>query len=127
MNLKTLAATPLLLLGLFLVFHLSRSLWGMYHRTDRVGELKNEIQKLREEKSRLEEEKAFRQTAEFIEQEARNKLQMTKEGEHILVLPDSQNEKIPKSKTPALPAGRQVPKTEGKPNWKKWVEFWLKM
>lgn len=121
MNLKTLAATPLLLLGLFLVFHLSRSLWGMYHRTDRVGELKNEIQKLREEKSRLEEEKAFRQTAEFIEQEARNKLQMTKEGERIVVLPQKDTEPTAEKRGTTTPAPAQ------KPNWQKWVEFWLKM
>jgi cell division protein FtsB len=121
MRWRKLAAIPLLLLGLFLVFHLSRSLWDIYHRTDRVGELKNEIQKLREEKSRLEEEKAFRQTAEFIEQEARNKLQMTKEGEHVVVVPQKDTESNAKGreKTTTIPTQ--------KPNWQKWVEFWLEL
>ncbi len=117
MNLKKLLTLPVLILGLLVVFQLSRSIISIYGRGGRVKELVAEVAGLEKKKQDLEQEKAFRQTPEFIEREARDRLRMVKEGERILVLPGEQNEESSKFKV-------QSSKNEEKKNWEKWIDFW---
>jgi len=119
MQVRKFLAIPILILGLFVVFQLSRSIISIYGRGGRAVELVAEVAGLEEEKKELEQERAFRQTSEFVEREARDKLRMVKEGERILVLPEEQNKKTPNTK-------HQTPNNGVRANWKKWVEFWLK-
>jgi len=119
MGLKKLLAIPVLMLGLLIVFQLSRSIISMWGRGGRVEELKAEVAGLEKEKEELEREKAFRETAEFVEREARDKLRMVKEGERIVVLPEGQNEERAESGEPRA-------ESQEKPNWKKWVDFWFR-
>jgi len=118
MNFKRLLAIPALIVGLLVIFHLSRSIVGIYRSGGRAEGLRAEVAGLREEKKELEEEKAFRESLEFVEREARDKLRMVREGEHILVLPGGQDEQIRNSKF-------EIRNDEEEPNWKKWVEFWF--
>ena len=120
MQIKKLLAVPALIFGLFVVFQLSRSLVNMYGRGGRGKELAAEVAGLEKEKQDLEREKAFRETEEFVEREARDKLRMVREGERILVLP---NEARMGAETDADGRGREV--GGEKENWKKWVEFWF--
>ncbi len=121
MTLKKLLTVPALILGLLIVVQLSRSIISIYGRGGRVGELAAEVAGLEKEKEDLEREKAFRETAEFVEREARDKLRMVREGERILVLPDETR----------MSADRQadergtVVDVQSLPNWKRWVEFWF--
>jgi len=120
MNFKKLLTIPALILGLLIVVQLSRSIILMHGRGGRGKELAAEVAGLEKEKAELEREKEFRQTEEFVEREARDKLRMVREGEKILVLPDGQNENGSGFKV-------QGSKNEGtEANWKKWVEFWLR-
>lgn len=126
MNLKKLLAIPVLLLGLLIVFQLSRSIINMYGRGGRGKELAAEVAGLEKEKQELEGEKEFRQTQEFVEREARDKLRMVREGERILVLPESQDEESSKFNLPAGKVGVQSSKNDEEgANWKKWVDFWF--
>ena len=119
MKLKKLLSVTALILGLLVVVQLSRSLINMYGRGGRVKELAAEVGGLEQEKQELEREKEFRESLEFVEREARDKLRMVKEGEHILVLPGEQNKEIPNTQY-------QIPNNKGEANWKKWVDFWLR-
>jgi len=119
MKVRSLLLVPALVVGLLIVFHLSRSIVGLSRSGGRVAGLVVEITTLEKEQEELRREKAFRQTEEFVEQEARDKLRMVKEGEHILVLPGERNEEKANSK-------EQRANSEGtKTNWKKWVDFWF--
>ena len=118
MNLKKIATVPALILGLLIAVQLSRSIINMYGRGGRVGELAAEVSGLEKEKEGLEGERAFRQTQEFVEREARDKLRMVREGERILVLPGGQDEEISNVKD-------QISNDEEEANWKKWVDYWL--
>ena len=120
MKFKKLLTIPVLILGLLIIFQLSRSIVNIYRRGGRVEELAAVVAGLEKEKEELEREKAFRQTEEFVEREARNKLRMVREGEHILVLPESQDGEKARSEEQEAKSG------EEKPNWKKWAEFWLR-
>lgn len=121
MNPKKILAIPVLLLGLLVIFQLSRSVINIYGRGGRVGELLAEVAGLEKEKEELEREKALRQTQEFVEREARDKLRMVKDGEKILVLPGTQINADGKQDERGKTAG-----VKAIPNWKKWVEFWLR-
>ncbi|MBU0649698.1 septum formation initiator family protein [Patescibacteria group bacterium] len=56
-------------------------------RGDRLIEAKAELESLQQQKLALEKEAEYRQSAEFIEEEARNKLNMVKPGEEVYIRP----------------------------------------
>lgn len=118
MNLKKLAVIPVFLLGLLICFQLSRSIIRIWQSGGRVEELLREVLALEEKKRSLEEEEAHYQTEEFIEDQARNRLQMVKEGERMVILPEG----APKNADVAADGrGNAV----GRPkNWELWVEYW---
>ncbi len=119
MKFKKLLAVPVLVLGLLIIVQLSRSIINIYGGGGRVEELAAEVVELRKEKEELEREKAFRQTQEFVEREARDELRMVREGERILVLPGGQDEESSKFKI-------QSSNSEEELNWKRWIEYWLR-
>jgi cell division protein FtsB len=120
MNLRKLAVLPLFLLALYLIFHLSRSIWVTYRRTDRLSDLRQEITQLEGEKERLESERARRQTAAYVEEEARNRLNMVREGERMVVFPGT-----PKDAELNAEERRNSPAPRPKANWRKWVKYWV--
>jgi len=56
-------------------------------RGKRLIEVKKELTLLQQEKERLEKEAEYRQSPEFVEKEARNKLNMVKPGEEVYLKP----------------------------------------
>jgi cell division protein FtsB len=56
-------------------------------KSKRLIEAKRELTALQQEKDRLEKEAQYRQSAEFVEKEARNKLNMVKPGEEVYLKP----------------------------------------
>lgn len=79
--------------------------------------MRREVLSLKAERERFSAEKAYRQTPEFVEEQARNKLQMVKEGERVVVLPRS---------AVGERGGEGQEGTLEKRNWERWVEYWLK-
>ena len=53
----------------------------------RLIDAKKELEALQKQKTDLDKELEYRKSAEFIEQEARNKLNMVKEGEEVYLKP----------------------------------------
>lgn len=82
----------------------------------RVESLKAEVGELEAERKVLAEEKVYRETAAFVEKEARDKLKMVKEGEHLLVLP----EKLPVLGAAATASGESTP-----PVWRQWWQVFF--
>ncbi len=121
MRLRKFLTIPLIILGLLVIIQLSRSIINIYGGGGRVGELAAEVVELQKEKEELEREKAFRQTQEFVEREARDKLRMVKDGERIVVLPDTQKN----AETNVEERGKVIGE-ESRPNWKRWIDFWLR-
>lgn len=76
------------------------------------------MQELRVEKEQLEKELAYRQGSEFIEREARDKLNLLKPGEAVVVL-DRQRPKM---------VGRASTGGEGQsalPNFRQWLQLFF--
>lgn len=102
----------LLVLGLYLIVSLSRDVW---HLVQKETEIKKSQFQLSQQmatnwqlKQRLEEV----QSPKFVEQEAREKLGLAKEGETVYVLPGSLGK---------LQTGLgEVEQEKDLPNWRKW-------
>lgn len=96
-----------------LVVNLSRSIWDLWRRRDILGERQSVLKRLETENKRLQRELEYAQSPEFIEQEARNRLGLGREGEEVVLLPKHQD-----SGLRTEDSGEK--NKEELPNWKKW-------
>jgi len=72
---------------LWLIFSVGRQIYFLSKAGKRISLAQQKMLQLEQEKKTLEKELASRNTNEFIEKEARNKLGLVKEGETIAILP----------------------------------------
>ncbi len=96
-----------------MVLNLSRSIWDLWRRRDYLSERQAALSRLKAEQTRLEAELSEVESPEFIEQEARNRLGLGKEGETIVLMPKLQESGIPNQES-----GKE--QQERLPNWKRW-------
>jgi len=88
----------------------------MFRAKDELKLAEQKIEELQKEAAILTEKKDFYQSEEFIEQEARNKLNMVKEGETVVVLPPNLKELLgEKENQPQILL----------PNWRQWLNLFL--
>lgn len=106
----------IILIGIGLVISLSRSIFKLLQAADRLKLAEQELAQLEKEHQSLVEQKEYYQSEEFIEQEARNKLNMARPGEAVVVLPPNVGELLGETET------KSVPET---PNWKMWWELFF--
>jgi len=82
-------AKNILFSGLLLILSVSSvvATVNVLKRGGRLLEAKRELEALQQQKADLEREAAYRKSPEFVEQEARNKLNMVKPGEEVYLKP----------------------------------------
>jgi len=107
----------LLLFGffLYLLISLGERVFSLWQAEERVRRIKRQWEEVRAKNEELVEKLGYVESEEFVEKEARDRLNLGKEGEVIIVLPKELVEK-------------EVEKEEKKedlPNWKKWVEVFF--
>lgn len=101
-----------IVVSIVIVINLSRSIWDLWRRRDVLGERQEVLRRAEEENKRLQSELEYAQSPEFIEQEARNRLGLGREGETVILMP---NDKL------QMTNEKTEDKTVGTlPNWKKW-------
>ena len=76
----------ILVLLVFVVFNLVKVMVQTYSASSRTNTLEGEVSGLKTQYKELEQEKAYRQTAEYVEKEARDRLQLVKQGETVVVI-----------------------------------------
>ena len=101
----------IIILGISLIVNLSRDILRLLKAADQVKLAEQKVEELKTEKEKLVKKKEYYQSAEFIEEEARNRLNMARPGETIVVLPANIEE---------LASRRQRSQTPDLPNWEKW-------
>jgi len=89
---------------LWLIFSVGRQVYSLFQAGKRISLAEQKILLLEKERKRLREELAKRDTKEFIEKEARDKLGLAKEGETIAILP----KKFQTEPQPQIPQEPQV-------------------
>ncbi len=110
----------LLLLALYLIFLIGRSVYTNFRVKQRVAEIEMEIGELKIEHQRLSNLIAYYQTETFRELEARSKLGLKKPGEIVIAVPENADEPLEEKLRQPKDDPDQKPET---PNYIKWWEY----
>jgi cell division protein FtsB len=100
----------ILIVSLFIINNLIRSIFSLWQKHDLIGEAQKELQQEKNENQRLQDQLDRVKRAEFVEEEARNKLFMVKPGEKVVIMgntPSSADQKRSASKVVSIPTWRQ--------------------
>lgn len=104
----------LLILSFVLIVNITRTFRDLSRQENIIKEAEDRLQEVEAEKDKLQKNLAKVESQEYIEQEARNKLNLGKEGEVVLILPP-----ISLAVTPTpIPA-------DNSPSWQKWVNIFM--
>ncbi len=105
-----------ILIGILLIIKLSRDILRLLKSGEQVKLAQDQVQLLEEEKQVLLEKYQYYQSDEFIEEEARNKLNMARPGETIVILPPNVGELVGRTNSQPEP---EIP------NWQKWYQLFF--
>jgi len=106
----------IIFLGLGLIVKLTGDFLRLLKAGQQIKIIEEKVLKLEEKNRELSQKRQYYQSKEFIEEEARNKLNMAKPGETIVILPPNVNEFLNRPKTQA---------NSSLPNWKKWWDLFF--
>lgn len=97
--------------GVLLVLNLARSIIALSKKGELVKQAEEKLAQERLENDELKRELSEVQSPDYIEKEAREKLNLGKEGEIVIILPS----------IPPEPGEKLI---EELPNWKKWLNLY---
>lgn len=106
---KTVLHWVILGLGLVLIFNMSRSISDLVKRGEVVQEAEDALAQAQAEHESLKQELTYVQSPEFIEEQAREKLNMSRIGDVVIIPPE-----VP-------PPPEEEPEDTRKP-WQKWKD-----
>lgn len=104
----------LLILVIMLGVSVVRSFIRISHRDEIVKSTYDKLQQVQDENESLKRKFAEVESSQYIEREARNKLNLGKEGEIALIIPSISPDINP---SPTL--------IDKSPNWEKWLKLFL--
>ena len=114
MNRYRLINLLLLILVILLSSSAVRSWIKISQREEIIRDTKEKLQQVKDNKEQLERQLAQVESRQYIEKEARNKLNMGKNGEIIIIMPS------------VSPASDPTPTPwDASPNWQKWARLFL--
>jgi len=108
---KRLIYTVLIIVGVGLIVKLSGDILRLLKAGEKMRVAERRISELEEKKKELSQKYQYFQSPEFIEEEARNKLNMARLGETIVILPQDISRLINRSQNKTSPQSS---------NWEKW-------
>jgi cell division protein FtsB len=100
---------------LVIINNLIRSIYDLWHKQDLLTAAKEKLELEKERNNKLKAELSYVQSEKFIEEQARNKLFMSKPGEQDILI---QKNLIQKEK--------DKPKIDTRPNWQRWLNLFVK-
>jgi cell division protein FtsB len=104
------------LLSILLIINLSRDIYRLYRVKERIEQTGEKLEKVEQENRQLKDKKEHYRSEDFIEKEIRDKLQMAKPGEKIVILPQNIGQEEKKEKTE-----EEIEKQ----TWQKWLDLFL--
>lgn len=106
----------IIVIGVSLIVNLTRDILRLLKAGERIKVAENKLEQVEEERNLLLEKKEYYASEEFIEETARDKLNMARPGETIVILPPNLAEVVGrKEKEPV----RELP------NWQKWWDLFF--
>ena len=115
----SLAHYAALLLVAVLIISLIRNVLKLSSANEKIKREADVVESLKDKKEEIQKQLEYVQSQDFIEQEARNKLGLAKEGEIIIILPDEESLKK------LSPRREEEQELLPEPNWKRWLGLFL--
>lgn len=112
-NTKTIIPLIIILILLFIIKNIAESIIVLNQNSHILINLKNEEELAKQKNKFLKERLNYVTSQEFIENEAREKLGMVKNGENIILIPPPGKEEKKKNQRNELP------------NWEKWKRLFF--
>lgn len=112
---RKLVAIGILLFAVYLTISLGGSIWNLWKKRGELDIARSKVDNLKQENNRLQSELEYVQSEEFVERQAREKLNYVKPGEAIVVIPDSVLKAATASAAPTPPS----------PNWQQWLRLFF--
>jgi len=106
----------IILMGVGLIVSLSRDIVRLLRSGEELDLAEEKVIELEQKRANLEQKKEYYQSEEFVEEIARNKLNMAKEEETIVILPENIRDIL---------GYRDSQLPEFVPNWKQWLNLFL--
>ncbi len=106
----------IIIVGIGLIISLSRDILRLLRAADELKLAAQKVEELQKEGESLTQKKNYYQSETFIEEEARNKLNMAKEGETVVILPPNLKEVL---------GEKENPSAKPLPNWRQWLNLFL--
>lgn len=114
----------LILIIIYIVFSIGRSIYGNYNVNKTILRLKSEIAQLEEKKHLLENLIIYYQTMTFKELEARRQLGLKKPDEKMIILPENDGASVnDKKNTFDVKSEKQADQNDSTANYSKWWSF----
>jgi cell division protein FtsB len=100
---------------LVIINNLSRSIYDLWHKKDILTDAQKRLEIEKQKNIKLKAELSYVQSEAFIEEQARNKLFMSKPGEQDVLIPKN-----------LLETGKNKNNNPEKQNWQKWLDLFIK-
>lgn len=100
-------------LGLYISFTLTKSLWELYQASGRLTTQSEKLSSLEKKVAELKDRLDYVRSYEFVEKEARDRLNLQRPGEIVLILPEP-------DAVLGVEAGAEKAEL---PNWQKWLRL----
>jgi len=118
---RSLSRSLFIVAALFLLYSVARNISRITNADQSLDDARRELARLEDQQTTLQKELEKVTSQEFVEKEARDKLNLAKEGEIVLVLPE---DGVLKSLSPRRVKAEEA-YTLPDPNWKKWMQLFF--
>lgn len=112
------------LLLVFGMFNFTRTTMDIIQSSKRLESMQKTVSSLEKKKKALDKELKYKKTARFVEEQARNRLNMAKKGEDVLVLPAALRDPSKITSKLETPSGQVMGDTDSMENEER-RNFWL--
>ena len=111
-----------LVVVIYAAFGLTRITWANYKVNQHIKDLQKNISKIEDDNLELKNEIAYYQTESYKEKEAREKLGLQKEGENVIVISGTNDDKIDVQKYQEQEPKKQL---SPKSNYQAWWDYFF--
>lgn len=116
MPIKKIIFFTIIIVSFFIINNLVHSIYTLWQKQNLVVTAKKELEREKEENQELKRKLSLAKDPNFIEEEARNRLFLTKPGENVIVIPTEAIKSNP---------ARQKNSADTRQNWEKWRDLFF--
>lgn len=115
---KRLIQLAIICIGLYIAYNILLQIIDALRSQDHLSEQAEKVYKLEIENRQLKDRFSQIQSSQFIEEQARNKLNLSKEGETIIIIPEDKLKEVLGASSSVQPVNF--------PNWLGWWKVFFK-